>query len=153
MSDFAFQKDGVERPAENDFQLLPAADYPAMIEKTEWVDAFQAQPGDPKELKLTIRIIDGEFKGRIVWKKLKLNSIDPTELKKAKGQLAQLLDAIDLPGINNTAELCNRPFIAKVGVFAPTPDKTINIVNAFKSMATAPVQAPATATVAKKPWE
>jgi hypothetical protein len=134
MSDYSFTKEGVERPADNDFSPLPAGDYPAMVEKTEWANVFGETDQDPKHLKLTITIIDGEYKNRKVWRKLKLRDLDPAEKKKATGVLAQLLDAINLNGINNTAELCNIPHIVKLTIWTPPNGKPMNVVNSFAPM-------------------
>ena len=148
MSDFTFTTAGVERPT-TEFTLIPVGWQPMMVESTEWVEPFQAAPGEPKELKMTLTILEGEFKNRKLWKKLKLRSQDPTELKKANGQLASLLDAIGMVSINNIAEIIQRPFVAKVGVFQPNDRDPVNFVNGFKSFTIAP----APAAPAKKPWE
>ena len=153
MSDFTFTTAGVERPT-TEFTLIPVGWQPMMVESTEWVEPFQAAPGEPKELKMTLTILDGEFKNRKLWKKLKLRSQDPTELKKANGQLASLLDAIGMASINNIAEITQKPFVAKVGVFQPDGKDPVNFVNGFKAFGSEPTTiATAPAAPAKKPWE
>jgi hypothetical protein len=150
MSDFSFTKEGVERPQDNDFAPIPAGTYRAMIEKTEWTKDKNDQNG-PDHLKLTITILDGEFKNRKIWKKLKLKSSDESDRKRANGVLAQLLDAINLNGIRNTSELCSKPFDAKISIFAPQDGKPMNVLNTFLPPAQIG-EAVGLPTSEKKPW-
>ena len=155
MSDFSFTSAGVERPS-NDFETMPAGEYPGMITKSEWMHPkpYGSQGVDysaPQFLSVECQIIDGEFKNRKIWKKLHLKDVDATKVKRANGELASILDAIGKTSIQNLAELNNIPLTIKIGIFSPEPGKNINVINAFKAMK------PATATAApvsqKKPWE
>jgi hypothetical protein len=150
MSDFSFSKKGVERPVDG-FTPLPVGEYSVIIEKTEWVIPFGGE--GETELKLTLNVIEGPFQNRKVWKKLRIKDDDPVELKKAKAVLAQLLDAIGLDGIENTAELQNIPLKVKTSIFTPPGKEPMTVVNAFIPMVGAMPAIGQPVAPAKKPWE
>lgn len=107
---------GVNTNAEpqDDFSVLPAGEYKVVIAKEE-VKASKSSPGS-EYLNLQVKVIDGEYKNRTVFHILNLWNQNPKAKEIAERELASIRVAINLPVITDTAQLLNRPLVARLGI-------------------------------------
>lgn len=98
----------------NEFDVIPAGWYPAEIVKSEMKDTKNK---DGKFLALTFRIIDGEYKGRLIFTNLNLVNKNNVAVKMARGDLKAICDAVDLEGeLEDTVDIHNKPMEIKLSV-------------------------------------
>ena len=69
-----------------------------------------------KYLQLTFQIIDGEFKGRLVWARLNLENKSEMTVKIARGELSAICRAIGVMQPKDSVELHNVPLEINVGL-------------------------------------
>jgi len=157
MAQLGFNAEGVERTGT--YEPLPVGSYPVMVVASVMKHpkgAFgEEDKSKPAYLELSIDVIDGEYKGRKLTDRLHLNNPSDMTRKIAKGTLASICDALGMGGVQDSAELHDKPMIAKVaikpasGQYGPS-----NEIKGYKSMVLAPAPAQPTATPGvKKPWE
>lgn len=145
------------------FEVIPKNDYPMMI-----VDSEMKETKDKagKYLQLNAEVIDGQYKGRIIFERLNLVHKNPKTVEIAQRQLSQICHAIGVLNVLDSAQLHNRPFIGSVDIEEGNPkpagqdgkpngkfsDK--NVIKSYKPFAagaatpTAPAQAATPAAAA-----
>ena len=127
-------------PAE-DFVVLPAGDYPAMIEETD-VKQTKAKNGHYFEFKFLI--IDGPAKGRYLWDRMNIDNPSEKAVAIAQRSLSALVNAtIGAVPFVNTDQLKNKSCILVV----KTKDNE-NSIRTYKAMGGAPQQQQAPPMVA-----
>lgn len=122
----------------NVFEIIPKADYPMMIVDSEMKDTNDKTG---KYLQLNAEVIDGPYKGRIIFERLNLVNKNSRTVEIAQRQLSQICHAIGVLNVQDSAQLHNRPFIGSVDVEAGNPkqgggkysDK--NVIKSFKPFA------------------
>ena len=92
---------------------LPAGKYPAVISDSEYKPT---KTGGGKYLQLTFQVIDGEFKGRLVWARLNLENKSEMTVKIARGELSAICRAIGVMQPKDSVELHNVPLEINVGL-------------------------------------
>jgi hypothetical protein len=92
---------------------LPAGKYLAVISESEFKPT---KTGVGKYLQLTFQIIDGEFKGRLVWARLNLENKSEMTVKIARGELSAICRAIGVMQPKDSVELHNVPLEINVGL-------------------------------------
>ncbi|MBL0926224.1 MAG: DUF669 domain-containing protein [Phycisphaerales bacterium] len=92
---------------------LPAGKYVAVISESE---LKPTKTGGGKYLQLTFQIIDGEFKGRLVWARLNLENKSEMTVKIARGELSAICRAIGVMQPKDSVELHNVPLEINVGL-------------------------------------
>jgi hypothetical protein len=92
---------------------LPAGKYLAVISESE---LKPTKTGVGKYLQLTFQIIDGEFKGRLVWARLNLENKSEMTVKIARGELSAVCRAIGVMQPKDSVELHNVPLEINVGL-------------------------------------
>jgi len=98
----------------DDFSVVPADEYNVQIVKSE-VTETKAKTGTL--LKLQYKIIDGKFKGRIVFGQYNLTNPNATAVEISRKQMKTLCDAIGKPdGVDDSTEMHNIPLKVKIGV-------------------------------------
>ena len=103
-----------ENEESNEFLPLPAGWYPAEIIKSE---LKETKNKDGKYLLFCFRIIDGEFKGRMVFTNLNIVNKNAVAVKMARGDLKAICDAVDLEGeLEDTVDIHNKPMEIKLSV-------------------------------------
>lgn len=112
MASFAFDTTTVA-PRENSYELIPAGSYPAVIEES---DIVPLNSGNGQALKLTFRIVDGQYNGRKVWARLNIRHSSPEAERIAQQQLRELCDAIGVVRMQDTVELHNKPLTIRVKI-------------------------------------
>lgn len=83
---------------------LPAGKYLAVVSESE---LKPTKTGGGKYLQLTFQIIDGEFKGRLVWARLNLENKSEMTVKIARGELSAICRAIGVMQPKDSVELHN----------------------------------------------
>ena len=92
---------------------LPAGKYTAVISDSEYKPT---KTGGGKYLQLTFQVIDGEFKGRLVWARLNLENKSEMTVKIARGELSAICRAIGVMQPKDSVELHNIPLEISVGL-------------------------------------
>ncbi len=100
------------------FDTLPEGDYPVMITDSEMI---KTKAGDGEYLNLTLEVIDGPAKGRIVFDRLNLINSNAKAVEIAQRALSQICHAIGVLRVDDSAELHNRPLIVRLGIEAGKP--------------------------------
>jgi hypothetical protein len=97
---------------EKSFAPIPAGQYVAMITDS---DMRQTKAMDGEYLKLTFEIIDGSWKGRLIWTNLNLRNKNPKAVEIAERNLASICRAVHhLTPLDDSQALHNKPLKIKV---------------------------------------
>jgi len=99
-----------EEPVTNS-DVIPAGKYLAVIIGSE-VKANKAGTG--RYLQLTFQIIEGPFKGRLLWARLNLDHPNATAVQIARSQLSAICRAVGVPAPQDSVELHNLPLTIHV---------------------------------------
>lgn len=130
----------------DNFAPIPAGDYLVAITDSEQRDT---KAGTGSYIRLTLQVLDGPFKGRIVWTNLNLDNPNPKAVEIAQRHLAQICLAVGVPTPNDTVELHGKPLIASVTVREQAGYEPSNDVKKYSEAGSAP--APAAAPVEAAP--
>lgn len=134
----AFDPSTVE-PAQ-DYEPVPAGEYVAMIIDSE----MRPTRTGGEMLSLTHQIIEGEFRGRLVWESLNLVNSNPKTVSIAQGHLSAICHAVGITqAIQDSAALHNKPLAIRIEVDAQEGYKPRNRVKAWKALEAPPSPAPA----------
>ena len=141
---------------ENEYTPIPAGKYKAVITESE--SKPTAKGGE--YLKLTVEIIEGQYKGRKVFGNLNLKNANPEAEKIAKISLADICRAVGVTHPRDSSELHNKPLMVKLSIKPETADVPAgNDIKGWEGIgkvapAVAAPAAPATpAPSGSKPWE
>ncbi len=92
---------------------IPAGKYLAAITDTEMKPT---KAGGGKYLQLTFQVLDGEYKGRLVWARLNLENKSEMTVKIARGELSAICRAVGVMAPKDSVELHNIPLEISVGL-------------------------------------
>ncbi len=92
---------------------IPAGRYAAVITDSEFKPT---KSGAGKYLQLTLQILDGEHKGRLVWARLNLENPNATTVKIARGELSAICRAVGVMQPRDSIELHGVPLEITVGL-------------------------------------
>jgi len=95
------------------FEPIPAGKYLALITESETKDT---KSGDGKYLQLTFQVLEGEYKGRMLWTRLNLENSNATTVKIARAELSAICRAVSVMAPKDSVELHNLPLIVSVGL-------------------------------------
>jgi hypothetical protein len=105
---------GADQEAMDDFSVVPAGPYNVQVVKSE-VTKTKAETGTL--LKLQFKIIDGKFKGRIIFGQYNLTNPNAQAVEISRKQMKTLCDAIGKPdGVGDSNEMHNIPLQIKVSI-------------------------------------
>jgi hypothetical protein len=143
-----FNANNVEPAA--DFDPIPAGKYNAVITDSKMKPT---KNGDGNLLELQFEIIEGEYKGRLLWSRLCLEHKNELTVKIAKSQLADICRAIGVMIPTDSVQLHNLPLQISVKVKKRSDsDEVTNEIKKYSKRETAAVQnSPAAKGVA--PWK
>jgi hypothetical protein len=132
---------------------LPAGKYVAVISESEFKPT---KTGVGKYLQLTFQVIDGEYKGRLIWARLNLENKSETTVKIARGELSAICRALGIMQPKDSAELHHLPLEINVGLKRreDTGDFT-NVIKGYakKGGSQAPRPAVAAGPGSTPPWK
>ncbi len=94
-----------------EFEPIPAGKYLAVI--TESLQK-PTKSGAGTYLQLTFQIIDGPFKGRLLWSRLNLQNANPTTVQIARAELSAICRAVGVMTPKDSLELHNLPLVITV---------------------------------------
>lgn len=127
---------------EDTFEPLPAGEYKVVI--TESTDT-PTKKGDGKYFNMKLEVVDGQYKGRVLFDKLNYHNPNETARKIAQQSLKSICEATGVLKPQDTMQLHGIPIIAKVAV-SPGKDGygPSNDVKGYKKIGTAsqPVATP-----------
>ena len=113
-----------------DFEPLPAGKYLAIITDSEMKPT---KSGSGNYLELTFQVIDGPFKGRMLWSRLNLDNPSTQAVQIAQGELSAICRAVGVMQPKDSIELHNLPLL--VTVKCKKRDDTGDVVNEIKGYA------------------
>jgi len=112
------------------FDPLPPGDYPVLIEQAE---IRETKKGDGSYLKLTLQVLDGQFKGRKLWDNINLANPNVQCVEIGMKALASLGRALGGQKIRATEQLLNQVVAAKVAVKNDKNYGDQNVVREYKA--------------------
>ena len=124
---------------DNDFPVIPPADYPMIMTASEMLD-------EQGNYKLEWTVDGGEYGGRKIWDWLDLGSEDAEKRARAERKLNAICVACNVIGLTDTEQLHGIPVTNKVTVSEPKPymkngqqvmGKAKNWIGAYKPRAAA----------------
>ncbi len=134
------------------FEPIPPGKYLAAITESEQKDT---QAGNGQYLQFTFQVLEGEYKGRLLWARLNLTNANATAVKIARAELSAICRAVGVLAPRDSAELHNIPLVINVAhkKRKDTAELT-NVVTGYakKDSAAAVAAAPAAASNGKAPW-
>lgn len=149
-----------------DFTVIPAGEYPMVIAKSVYKPT---KAKDGHYLQLSLKIISGNHKGKMIFENLNLDNPNPIAVEIANKTLNSVCQACDKIGVEDSDELHNIPMLVTLKVNSATAtNPASNSATAFKpftgtlteELPTAAQTAASTNTVSavagekrKLPWE
>lgn len=97
----------------SDFLAIPAGWYAAEITESEMK---QTKSGNGEYLQLTVKLIEGDHAGRVLFERLNLVNPNATAVSIAQQTLAGICKAVGLDQIEDSLELHGKPFRVSVKV-------------------------------------
>lgn len=94
------------------FEAIPAGKYLAVITESEMKPT---KSGGGRYLQFTFQVIEGEYKGRLIWSRLNLDNPNATTVKIARAELSAICRAAGVPAPKDSVELHNIPLVITVG--------------------------------------
>lgn len=146
-------------PAQS-FDPVPPGDYLVHIKDSEMADTKTGG----QMLKLTLEILDGQYKGRLVWDRLNLVNNNPQAVEIAYRTLSAICHAAGVIDCQDSSQLHGRPMVAKIKVkpgddrYDPSNEvRAYSAANAAQPQTAAPIApapvATAPADTATPPWK
>ena len=106
-----FKFDATKVAPNEGFGLIPAGEYQAQIVSTEMV---KNNSGKGKHLKLKVKILGPEYKGRVLFDHLNLFNPNKEAVQIAEAQLSAICHALEIKRIKNTQQLHDKPLLINV---------------------------------------
>ena len=128
------------------FDPVPAGKYLAVITESEMKPT---KAGTGQYLQLTFQIIDGAFKGRLLWARLNLDNPSAMAVKIARAELSAICRAVAVMAPKDSLELHNLPLVITVG--CKRRDDTGEVTNEIKGYEAKHHTAPAPAATGATP--
>jgi len=94
------------------FDPIPPGKYLAVITESEMKPT---KSGVGQYLQLTFQVIEGEFKGRLLWARLNLDNPNALTVKIARAELSAICRAVGVMAPKDSVELHNLPLVITVG--------------------------------------
>ena len=91
------------------FPLIPKGRYTVLVEKAEQQDS---QYGNV--LSLTLQIIEGDYRGRLVWDRIYTDGDDDEKRNKSDFRIQKYFKAVGKPDSNDSDDLVGSPFVVSL---------------------------------------
>lgn len=152
MASFSF--DATKVAPQDSFDPIPAGSYIAQVEESE---VKPTKSGSGQRLNLKVRILDGNYKNRVIFNGLNIVHNDKTVEDIGQRQLSSLCHAVGVLQLTDTSQLHMKPMKIKVKI---KEDKTgqwgdsneITNYEGVQGASIAPVAAPAAPSAPAAPW-
>jgi hypothetical protein len=133
------------------FDPIPAANYLAIMTESEYKPT---KSGAGQYLQLTFQVLEGEYKGRLLWARLNLDNPNATTVKIARAELSAICRAVGVMAPRDSAELHNLPLVIKVGhKKRDDTGELSNVIRGYEKKGAATPAVPAVAGNGKAPWQ
>ncbi len=134
------------------FEAIPAGKYMAIITESE---EKPTKSGGGQYLQFTFQIIEGEYKGRLIWSRLNLDNPNATTVKIARAELSAICRAVGVPAPKDSVELHNIPLVITVGQKKRSDTREMgNVIKGYAKKDAAAARAPAVAgNHGTPPWK
>ena len=109
------------------FDPIPAGKYLAIITESEMKPT---KAGTGQYLQLTFQVLDGPYKGRLVWARLNLDNPSDMAVKIARAELSSICRAVGVLAPKDSIELHDLPLTITVG--CKKRDDTAEMTNEVK---------------------
>ena len=96
-----------------DFSPIPAGEYTMAIIDSEMKPT---KNGQGQYLQLALQVLDGDYKGRMVWDRLNLVNPNQTAVEIARRTLSAICHAVGKLQVTDSSELHNVPMLVRVSV-------------------------------------
>lgn len=142
-----------------DFSPIPVGDYIVVMKSSE---VKNTKSGNGSYLNCTFEIIDGKYRGRLLFSILNLWNENPTAVKIAHQELATIGRACGVLAATDSSQFHNKPMIAHVAIEQGDPKYgPKNVIKNYKPVnsdapvsATTPVPSEeAPSPLPDRPWE
>jgi hypothetical protein len=97
----------------SDFAPIPPGRYNVMITDSDMV---QTKAGDGHYLKLTFKVIDGDYTNRLIWSNLNLDNPNPKAVEIAQREFSAICRACNMLQIEDSQELHGIPISGQVKI-------------------------------------
>jgi len=133
------------------FDAVPAGKYLAVITESEMKPT---KAGTGQYLQFTFQIIDGEYKGRLLWARLNLDNPSAMAVKIARSELSAICRAVGVMAPKDSVELHGLPLQIKVGCKKrDDTGEVTNEIKGYEARQRAATVAPAAAEGSPPPWK
>ena len=153
MALFQFDATTVEPQKPRAYGPLPAGEYEMIIARS---DLKPTNAGTGQYIELEMHVVSGEHSGRRLWERLNVDNPNKTAEDIAKQALAALQVAVNVPNMEDTEQLHDKPFIATVVIDRKDPERNRIMgymsANGAVTAKPGPVKAAPAAKAAGRPW-
>lgn len=94
-----------------DFEAIPAGKYLAIITES---GMKSTKSGNGSYLELVFQVIEGEYKGRLLWARLNLDNPNSLTVQIARSELSAICRAVGVMQPKDSVELHNLPLLVTV---------------------------------------
>jgi hypothetical protein len=133
------------------FDPIPAGTYLAIITESEFKPT---KTSVGQYLQLTFQVLEGEYKGRLLWARLNLDNPNATTVKIARAELSAICRAVGIMAPKDSVELHNLPLLIKVGhKKRDDTGELTNVIKGYEKKGAVAQPAMAGAGNGKAPWQ
>ncbi|MEK6676405.1 MAG: DUF669 domain-containing protein [Planctomycetota bacterium] len=133
------------------FDPIPAGKYLALISDSTMK---LTKSGVGNFLELTFQILEGEFKGRLVWARLNLDNTNATTVKIARAELSAICRAVGVLAPKDSTELHNLPLVITVAHKKRQDTGEItNVIKGYAKKDAAATKVTTSGSNGKPPWQ
>lgn len=105
-------------------------------------------------LELTFQVLEGEFKGRLLWARLNLDNSNATTAKIARAELSAICRAVGVMSPKDSVELHNVPLVITVAhKKRPDTGEISNVIKGYACKDAASARLAAPVASGKAPWQ
>jgi len=132
---------------QSDFSPLPVGNYTVVITQSEMKPT---KTGNGQYLQLTLQVVEGEFKNRLIFDRLNIQNPNSVAQQIAQKALSSICRAVGVMHPKDSEELHDKPFSVKIGIRPASGEYgESNIVRGYSSLSSStPVK-----KGSGKPWE
>ena len=135
------------------FDPIPAGKYLAVITESEMKPT---KSGVGQYLQFTFQVIEGEYKGRLLWARLNLDNPNALTVKIARAELSAICRAVGVMAPKDSVELHDLPLVITVGhKKREDTGELTNVIKAYakKGAATPAAPSPGNGAGSTPPWK
>ncbi len=133
------------------FPPIPAGKYLAVITESQMKPT---KTGGAQYLQLTLQILEGDNKGRVVWTRLNLDNANATTVRIARSELSAICRAVGILAPKDSIELHNIPLVIALGLKKrKDTGEMANVITGYERKDAAAPKPVFASTNGKAPWQ